>query len=246
MQLLSPTLLIVATDSRDTFLLTNKTLKDISQNKEKPMELQLFNKPYFCISRITLDPPLIHKQTRKGLPLTIFTQGCDFNCTYCPTPHLIPECSHTIIPIERIFQILSSSKLISRLYIVGGEPTLQPCLLEFCQCAKSVSPQIEISLVTLGTRPEVITNLIQHKCIDKCILSIKAPLIAERYKIITRTEVDISKIQHTITTLEQSRIPTDYVITQTPLHTTEDIELIKVQFPKIEIVPYADLLLRNY
>jgi len=210
------------------------------------MKLQLFSKPYFCISRITLDPPLIHKQTREGLPLTIFTQGCDFNCAYCPTPYLIHECNHTIIPTERIFQILSSSKLISRLYIVGGEPTLQACLLEFCQCAKSVSPQIEIVLITLGTHPEIITDLVHNKCIDACIVSIKAPLIAERYKIITRTEVDISKIQQTIAILEQSRIPTDYVIVQTPLHTTEDTELVKTQFPKIEIVPYTDLLLRNY
>ena len=198
----------------------------------------------FCISKITLDPPVIYRTPRdSGLPLTIFTQGCDFNCFYCPVPQLIPKCDHPIISTERIFQILSSSKFISQLFIIGGEPTLQHCLLEFCGCVKSISQKIYITLVTIGTRPSVLQELIQSKYIDCIVLSLKMPLIKEKYEEFTRTKVEISHISTTIELLKNATtIDTRFITTQTPLHTPQDIEQMKSLVRDLEVYPLPELL----
>jgi len=203
-----------------------------------------FTKPYFCISNITLEPPIIRVPIKSGIPLTIFTQGCDFNCLYCPTPQLIPKCEHTVISPERILQIISNSKFVTQLYILGGEPTQQLYLPEFCECVKSVSDKIKIILTTIGTRPEVISTLLRNNCVDTIIMNIKGPLVKERYEEITRTPVDIDKIKECIDLLKHSTIQVKSILTQTPIHTTSDIELVKEQLENIEIIPVTDLLYR--
>ena len=61
----------------------------------------------------------------------IFTQGCNFNCSFCHNAQLIPHHSYHNYSVEDVYDFLSQRKgKIQGVVVSGGEPTLQPDLLK--------------------------------------------------------------------------------------------------------------------
>jgi pyruvate formate lyase activating enzyme len=103
----------------------------------------------------------------------IWTSGCNWRCSYCHAKQFVdmnnklPE-----IKEEMIFDyIKSKSGWIDSLCVSGGEPTIQPDLIEFMQRAKSLG--ILIKLETNGSDPFVLETLITKKLIDCLCLDFK-------------------------------------------------------------------------
>jgi len=109
----------------------------------------------------------------------IFAQGCNFACGYCHNPEMIP--SFRILPVRPefdpkwILSFLEKRKgLLDGVVISGGEPTLQENLPLFLQTIKDMG--FLIKLDTNGSRPEILSKLIDKKLLDYVAMDIKAPI----------------------------------------------------------------------
>lgn len=104
----------------------------------------------------------------------IWTAGCNWRCAYCHGSHLILE-PDEIEKIEEqvIFDYIKGKEgWIDGLCISGGEPTLQPDLIDFIQKVKS-ELKIGVKLATNGSNPGVIKKLLKDNLLDCLCLDFK-------------------------------------------------------------------------
>jgi len=158
----------------------------------------------------------------------IFTQGCNFRCSYCHNKQLLEENpSASAINPQEIWDFLNKRwKQIDAVVITGGEPTIQPDLIEFMQKIKNSG--FLIKLDTNGSNPRVLKEVIRLKLADYIALDIKAPL--EKYHEITNSRVDTKKIQESIDLIKNSDIEYEFRTT-----------VLKTQLSKDDILQIKDL-----
>lgn len=106
----------------------------------------------------------------------IFTRGCNFRCPYCHNPELVdPDRYSDLISEESVMQFLTNRQgKLESVTISGGEPTLQPDLLEFISKFKKMGYHIKLD--TNGSKPEVVEQLVETNSVDYWAMDIKAPL----------------------------------------------------------------------
>lgn len=106
----------------------------------------------------------------------LFTAWCNLRCRFCHNPELVlPEQIKKLVPIpeENFFVFLNARKhLLDGVVISGGEPTLQPNLLNFCQRIKEES-WLAIKLDTNWRDPRMVKQLIDQQLIDYVAMDIK-------------------------------------------------------------------------
>ena len=126
----------------------------------------------------------------------VFTQGCNFRCPYCHNPELVnPELFEAPIPEGDILSFLANRRgKLDAVEITGGEPTLQPDLMDFMRKIKDL--EYLVKLDTNGSNPGIISEAIERGIVDYLAMDVKAPL--ERYQEITDSRVDPAKIKHSI------------------------------------------------
>lgn len=141
---------------------------------------------------------------------TVFTIGCNFYCPYCHNPELVlPELikKQPKIAEKEILDFLKErQKLLEALCITGGEPTIQPDLIDFIKKVKDLGFLIKID--TNGSCPDVLNNLIEEKLIDYVAMDIKAP--KEKYEIFSEDEEIVEKIDKSIELLKQDKIDYEF------------------------------------
>ena len=138
----------------------------------------------------------------------VFTQGCNFRCPYCYNIDLVlPEHFKTPIPEEEIFSFLERRKgKLDAVEITGGEPTLQPDLLEFMGKIKRMG--FLVKLDSNGTNPEVVEKAIRNKLVDYLAMDVKAPL--DKYSSVVRVAVDADDIKRNIGLIMRSGIDYEF------------------------------------
>lgn len=154
----------------------------------------------------------------------IFTQGCNFRCHYCHNPELIPPhpTQQTLSP-KTILNYIKTNTLLDGIVITGGEPTLQPDLIDFCQKIKKLN--LKIKLDTNGSNPDIIRQLLP--IIDYIAMDIKTHLHSDDYQYFTNTNIDISKIQNSIDIISDSNTPHEFRTTLIKeIHNSEIINSI--------------------
>jgi pyruvate formate lyase activating enzyme len=106
----------------------------------------------------------------------IFTQGCNFRCSYCHNPSLVdPQKYKDVISEESIMNFLELRKgKLEAITISGGEPTIQPDLIGFALKVKQLGYSIKLD--TNGSMPNVVKQLSDANLIDYWAMDIKAPL----------------------------------------------------------------------
>ena len=104
---------------------------------------------------------------------TVFTGGCNFRCPFCHNASLVTHIDNeNDISENEILEYLKKRKgILDGICITGGEPTLQPDLKDFCKKVKEIG--LLIKLDTNGTRPELLSELINEKLIDYVAMDIK-------------------------------------------------------------------------
>jgi len=113
---------------------------------------------------------------------TLFTLGCNMKCPYCHNKQI--SFDFVEIPMvmsdEEVFALIEERKdFIDAISLSGGEPTLQPDLLDFCREIKK-RYGILIKFDTNGSFPDVIQKAIDEKLVDYVALDIKTSF--NRYK----------------------------------------------------------------
>ncbi len=125
----------------------------------------------------------------------VFTQGCNFCCPYCHNPSLFAagpthnNASNKLTPehfvknsarqapayiaeLEVLDFLMRRKGLLDGVVISGGEPCLQPDLIDFCRHLKSMG--YDLKLDTNGSYPQVLNELVEAKLIDYVAMDLKA------------------------------------------------------------------------
>jgi pyruvate formate lyase activating enzyme len=139
----------------------------------------------------------------------VFTQGCNFRCPYCHNPELVnTELFEAPIPEENILSFLANRRgKLDAVEITGGEPTLQPDLIDFMCDLKKFGYLVKLD--SNGSNPGIISEAIKREIVDYIAMDVKAPL--ERYREITGSpRVDPAKIEHSIELIMSSGLDYEF------------------------------------
>ena len=145
---------------------------------------------------------------------SIFVGGCNLRCRYCYNRDLVLNPgSIPVISTDEIFAFLGSkSSLLDGVCVSGGEPTLQEELPDFLMEIKKMG--LKVKLDTNGTRPEVISRLLEEDVLDYIAVDVKGP--PAKYSYITGNNIDHAKLKETIALLKNSRVEQEFRTTVIP------------------------------
>ncbi len=152
----------------------------------------------------------------------IFTQGCNFRCSYCHNPELVdPDLFSPPLDEELILSFLKErSGRLDGVVITGGEPLVQGDLIEFVERIKEMGYSIKID--TNGSYPQRLQELMARGLIDYIAMDIKAPL--EKLSNVAGVPVSREKIVESISLILGSNIDYEFRTTVVKnLLTVEDL-----------------------
>jgi pyruvate formate lyase activating enzyme len=162
----------------------------------------------------------------------VFTQGCNFRCPFCHNAALLATDppSETLMRAKQVFDHLDDRRdLLDAVTITGGEPTIQPDLMEFVGQIKDKG--FKVKLDTNGSRPALLRELLASHMLDCVAMDIKAPL--GKYARLTGVEAPIENIRESIALLAESDTPCEFRTTYVPsLLTADDLREIRSCLPQ--------------
>lgn len=123
---------------------------------------------------------------------TVFLGGCTFRCPYCHNADLVlrPETIPSM-PMDLLLSFLDSRRgWLEGVCVTGGEPLLHEDVEDLIRVIRERG--LLVKLDTNGSFPERLEGLLQAGLLDWVAMDIKAPL--ERYREVTRTNVEIERI----------------------------------------------------
>lgn len=137
----------------------------------------------------------------------IFTQGCNFRCSYCHNPELV---YHDLfcepIPFESVLGFLKERQgLLDGVVFSGGEPTIQEDLTDRICEVRSLGYTVKLD--TNGSNPDILALALPH--LDYVAMDIKAPLGGE-YARISGVLVDNSDICRSILLIKASQVQHEF------------------------------------
>ena len=163
------------------------------------------------------------------LAAVVFALGCNFRCGYCHNPQFvdISQCQGktlTLIPEAVFFKFLEKRKgKLEGVCISGGEPTLQPDILEFARKIKNMG--FLVKLDTNGTMSGILEKMIAEKIVDFFAMDIKTSL--PEYKKIIKTDFSMEEVKKSKEIIQNSGLPYEFRTTAVKgKHTKEIFEEI--------------------
>ena len=115
------------------------------------------------------------------LSSVIFCAGCNFDCPYCHNPGLVAGQSSCAdqMDMKALTGFLDQRRnFLDGVVVSGGEPTLQPDLLDLCRKIKAFG--FAVKLDTNGSRPRVLQQLIQADLVDYIAMDLKTDPVLYR------------------------------------------------------------------
>jgi pyruvate formate lyase activating enzyme len=154
---------------------------------------------------------------------TVFLAGCNFRCPFCHNPRLVfGKDLPAAVETADFFEFLSRRiGLLDGVCITGGEPLLQPEIVEFISRIQQMG--FDVKLDTNGSRPETLAYLLDHELIDYVAMDIKNS--REHYgKTIGVPDYDIQPIEHSVQLLKGCAVPYEFRTTVVrEFHSVEDM-----------------------
>jgi len=138
----------------------------------------------------------------------IFLPGCTFRCPMCHSPHLVRgDGELQTVSLDSVLDFMESNReWIDGLVITGGEPTMQPGIIELLKTLRQ--REIPVKLDTNGSRPDVLENILRSRLIEAAAMDVKAP--KEKYDRVAGVKVDVESIDRSIRLLLDSDIEYEF------------------------------------
>lgn len=167
------------------------------------------------------------------LACIIFTGGCNLRCGYCHNGEFVlPEklaCLRSWLPFEAVKNFLISREgLLEGVVICGGEPTVQPDLLDRLAEIKALGYAIKLD--TNGSRPGVLAEALKRNLIDYVAMDIKDALPYR--KVLVGTDIPAENIRESIKIIMNS--PIDYEFRSTILPSFHNQEVLDKMAKEIQ------------
>jgi pyruvate formate lyase activating enzyme len=126
----------------------------------------------------------------------LFTQGCNFRCSYCHNPSLVyPEYFKETVTTASVLEFLKKrAGQLDGVVLTGGEPLIHKNLPELTYQIKTLGYAVKLD--TNGYFPHRLQTLLEHNLIDYIAMDIKAPF--DKYAAITRRTSNIERIKQSI------------------------------------------------
>lgn len=105
---------------------------------------------------------------------TVFTAGCNFRCPFCHNAMLVlPEqIDNECLTDDEVFGFLKKRRgVLDGVAVTGGEPLLHADMPEFLARVKELGYKIKLD--TNGSNPELLSEIIKNKLVDRVAMDIK-------------------------------------------------------------------------
>jgi pyruvate formate lyase activating enzyme len=160
----------------------------------------------------------------------VFFVGCNLRCRFCFNGQLLDFNEQYKIDLERLYPELEPNRyLIDGIIATGGEPTLQSDPLK--ALAEWTKQQgLEFGLMTNGTKPNVVQELLEMNLVDYIAVDIKTVPNRTQYVKVTQSAGDIlDKVNETISLLKSSKISYEFRTTLVPslIDSLDQLDLIR-------------------
>lgn len=153
----------------------------------------------------------------------IFLSGCNLRCRYCYNSHILEITSGKLLSLEEVKEKVNRNfPLLDGLLLSGGEPTLQPEVLrELAKWAKRRG--LLMGLESNGTRPNVLSSLIDDGLLDFVALDVKAPPNFQDYSRVTPiSPEDVENVRRSLNLLRGAGVEFEVRTTLVPNLLDED------------------------
>ncbi|MBQ7714586.1 MAG: anaerobic ribonucleoside-triphosphate reductase activating protein [Clostridia bacterium] len=152
---------------------------------------------------------------------TVFTSSCNFRCPFCHNASLVECRDIEEVPEEEFFAFLAKRHgILDGVAVTGGEPTLQPDLLDFIM--RVHADGFKVKLDSNGYQPGILSNVLSSGCVDYVAMDIKSS--RENYaRAAGLKRIDLSKIEESIKIIKDSGIEYEFRTTAVKgIHTPTD------------------------
>ncbi|MFH0809640.1 MAG: anaerobic ribonucleoside-triphosphate reductase activating protein [Pseudomonadota bacterium] len=153
----------------------------------------------------------------------VFLPGCNLRCRYCHNHDLVlhPERMGDWRMEEVLTRVRRLKGWVDGVCVTGGEPTLQPGLLDLIRTFKREG--LKVKLDTNGTRPRVLREMLKLGLLDYVAMDVKAVLDEASYRRLCGRAADIAAIRESIELIKR-HADHEFRLTALPLfHNEEDI-----------------------
>lgn len=151
---------------------------------------------------------------------TLFTGGCNLRCPFCHNSELL-EGPMPSVDVREVLDYLDERKgVLDAVVVSGGEPCMQPDLLEFLQTLKQKN--LLVKLDTNGCYPAVLRQALQKGLVDYVAMDLKSDPAG--YAAAAGSEnVPLAAITESVELLLTHSIPFELRTTVVvPLHTEQN------------------------
>jgi pyruvate formate lyase activating enzyme len=145
---------------------------------------------------------------------TVFLGGCTFRCPYCHNSQLVlePEAIQSLAPDFFLSYLDGRKGWLEAVCFTGGEPLLHEDLEDLIRVVRERG--LLVKLDTNGSFPDRLEALLALGLLDWVAMDVKAPL--ERYREVTRSNVDVEKIVRSTDLLQASAVKHTFRTTVVP------------------------------
>lgn len=132
----------------------------------------------------------------------IFTQGCNYRCSFCHNPELVlPDRYLAPLNEEDVFSFLEKRRgQLEGVVITGGEPTIHQDLPQFIKRIKDLGYKVKLD--TNGSNPKMIKELSSAGLVDYWAMDIKSAL--SRYQEAAGVNVDLDAVKDSVELIKSS------------------------------------------
>ncbi len=187
------------------------------------------------------------------LAATIFTPGCNLRCPFCHNASLVDpvelkvtmEETGLLDPDEVLDFLKERFGKLTGLAVTGGEPLMQPGILEFLEKVKRIGYAVKLD--TNGTNPERLSALLRAGIVDYVAMDFKN--CREKYALTADIPEATAAILyentlHSVRILRQQALDYEFRTTVVKqFHTVEDITKIAeeiAEVPKYFLQSFVD------